>query len=224
MIDKIKIALIDDEPLFLEGLSLLFSNVKNIVVTNTATNGHELLDDLENTSEFNFQDIILVDIQMKPMNGFDLVQILKKKYSNIKIIILSSHYKSNVVGHMIKLGVSAFIPKNSSKKLLISAVESVFEYGIYFTKVDKEMLVKYMGSNSKRSMFNNNEELSRREIEVLKLICDEYTSQEIADKLFISKRTVEGHRQKVIDKIGAKNTVGLVIYAIANKLHTLSKF
>ena len=157
MIDKIKIALIDDEPLFLEGLSLLFSNVKNIVVTNTATNGHELLDDLENTSEFNFPDIILVDIQMKPMNGFDLVQILKKKYSNIKIIILSSHYKSNVVGHMIKLGVSAFIPKNSSKKLLISAVESVFEYGIYFTKVDKEMLVKYMGSNSKRSMFNNNE-------------------------------------------------------------------
>ena len=79
MIDKIKIALIDDEPLFLEGLSLLFSNVKNIVVTNTATNGHELLDDLENTSEFNFPDIILVDIQMKPMNGFDLVQILKKK-------------------------------------------------------------------------------------------------------------------------------------------------
>ena len=85
MIDKIKIALIDDEPLFLEGLSLLFSNVKNIVVTNTATNGHELLDDLENTSEFNFPDIILVDIQMKPMNGFDLVQILKKKYSKMYI-------------------------------------------------------------------------------------------------------------------------------------------
>ena len=110
------------------------------------------------------------------------------------------------------------------KKQLISAVESVFEYGIYFTKVDKEMLVKYMGSNSKRSIFNNNEELSKREIEVLKLICDEYTSQEIADKLFISKRTVEGHRQKVIDKIGAKNTVGLVVYAITNKLYTLPDF
>jgi DNA-binding NarL/FixJ family response regulator len=224
MIDKIKIALIDDEPLFLEGLSLLFSNVKNIVVTNTATNGYELLDDLENTSEFNFPDIILVDIQMKPLDGFDLVEMLKKKYSNIKIIILSSHYKTNVVGHMIKLGVSAFIPKNANKKSLITAIESVYEHGIYFSKSDQEMLIQFMGSNSKRSVFNNNEELSNREIEVLKLICNEYTSQEIADKLFISKRTVEGHRQKVIDKIGAKNTVGLVIYAIANKLHTLSKF
>lgn len=224
MIDKIKITLIDDEPLFIEGLTLLFKNVKNIVVTKTATNGYELLDDLENTSEFNFPDIILVDIQMKPLDGFDLVEMLKKKYSNIKIIILSSHYKTNVVGHMIKLGVSAFIPKNANKKLLITAIESVYEHGIYFSKSDQEMLIQFMGSNSKRSIFNNNEELSNREIEVLKLICDEYTSQEIADKLFISKRTVEGHRQKVIDKIGAKNTVGLVIYAIANKLHSLSKF
>ena len=224
MIDKIKITLIDDEPLFVEGLTLLFKNVKNIVITKTATNGYELLDDLENTSEFNFPDIILVDIQMKPLDGFDLVEMLKKKYSNIKIIILSSHYKTNVVGHMIKLGVSAFIPKNANKKLLITAIESVYEHGIYFSKSDQEMLIQFMGSNSKRSIFNNNEELSNREIEVLKLICDEYTSQEIADKLFISKRTVEGHRQKVIDKIGAKNTVGLVIYAIANKLHSLSKF
>ena len=224
MIDKIKITLIDDEPLFIEGLTLLFKNVKNIVITKTATNGYELLDDLENTSEFNFPDIILVDIQMKPLDGFDLVEMLKKKYSNIKIIILSSHYKTNVVGHMIKLGVSAFIPKNANKKLLITAIESVYEHGIYFSKSDQEMLIQFMGSNSKRSIFNNNEELSNREIEVLKLICDEYTSQEIADKLFISKRTVEGHRQKVIDKIGAKNTVGLVIYAIANKLHSLSKF
>jgi DNA-binding NarL/FixJ family response regulator len=224
MIDKIKIALIDDEPLFVEGLTFLFKNVKNIVVAKTATNGYELLDDLENISEFNFPDIILVDIQMKPLDGFDLVEMLKKKYSNIKIIILSSHYKTNVVGHMIKLGVSAFIPKNANKKSLITAIESVYEHGIYFSKSDQEMLIQFMGSNSKRSVFNNNEELSNREIEVLKLICNEYTSQEIADKLFISKRTVEGHRQKVIDKIGAKNTVGLVIYAIANKLHTLSKF
>ena len=109
------------------------------------------------------------------------------------------------------------------KKQIISAVESVHEYGIYFTKVDQEILVNYKG-DSKRSIFINNEDLSKREIEVLKLICDEYTSQEIADKLFISKRTVEGHRQKVIDKIGAKNTVGLVVYAITNKLYTLPDF
>jgi len=109
------------------------------------------------------------------------------------------------------------------KKQIISAVESVHEYGIYFTKVDQEILVNYKG-DSKRSIFINNEDLSKREIEVLKLICDEYTSQEIADKLFISKRTVDAHRQKIIDKIGAKNTVGLVVYAITNKLYTLPDF
>lgn len=126
-----------------------------------------------------------------------------------------------------KLAINKWVKSRGNfeevKKQLISAVESVHEYGIYFTKVDQEILVNYKG-NSKRSIFINNEDLSKREIEVLKLICDEYTSQEIADKLFISKRTVEGHRQKVIDKIGAKNTVGLVVYAITNKLYTLPDF
>ncbi len=221
MNEMIKIALVDDETLLVEGFSIMFSNIKNIQVVKTANNGLGFLYALEESSESDFPDIVLVDIQMKPMDGFELVEILREKYPNLKIIILSSHYKSNVFGHMIKLGVSAFIPKNATKKLLIEAIDSVYHYGVYFTQTDQEMLAKYMSSRSKKVRFNSHDLLSKRENEILKLICLEYTNQEIGSKLFISKRTVENHRHKILEKIGAKNTVGLVVYAIANDIHSL---
>lgn len=221
MNEMIKIALVDDETLLVEGFSIMFSNIKNIQVVKTANNGLGFLYALEESSESDFPDIVLVDIQMKPMDGFELVEILREKYPNLKIIILSSHYKSNVFGHMIKLGVSAFIPKNATKKLLIEAIDSVYHYGVYFTETDQEMLAKYMSSRSKKVRFNSHDLLSKRENEILKLICLEYTNQEIGSKLFISKRTVENHRHKILEKIGAKNTVGLVVYAIANDIHSL---
>jgi|TARA_B110000908_G_scaffold53559_1_gene65317 DNA-binding NarL/FixJ family response regulator len=222
MNEIIKIALVEDEALLVEGFSSMFLNVENILVVKTANNRSDFLNVLEETSKSNFPDIALVDFQMKPMNGFELVEVLREKHPNLKIIILYSHYKSNVLGHMIKLGVSAFIPKSATKKLLIEAIESVNDSGIYFTQTDQEMLTKYMSSRSKKVRFTPNEVLSKRENEILKLICLEYTNQEIGHKLFISKRTVENHRQKILGKIGAKNTVGLVVYAIANDIHSLT--
>ena len=168
---KIKIAIIDDETLLVEGFSIMFSNVKNIQVEITANNGLDFLNALEESSESDFPDIAIIDIQMKPMDGFELVEILKEKHPYLKIIILSSHYKSNVLGHMIKQGVSAFIPKNANKKMLVTAIESVNNSGVYFTKTDQEMLAKYMSSRSKKLRFTSNEVLSKRENEILKLIC-----------------------------------------------------
>jgi DNA-binding NarL/FixJ family response regulator len=224
MSKTINIALVDDETLFIEGLSLIFSNVENINVVKTANSGLAFLDILQNNPETIFPDIALVDIQMKPMNGFELVEVLNGKYPALKIIILSSHYKSNVLGHMIKLGVSAFIPKNANKKFLISAIESVNSTGVFFTQTDQEMLKQYMNSKSKKLNLSVNGELSSREIEILKLICCELTNQDIANQLFLSRRTVEGHRQRILEKVGVKNTVGLVVYAIANKIHPLPTF
>jgi len=215
----IKIAQVDDETLFLEGISLLLSNVEHINVIKTANNGLEFLDALEKTSESDFPDIALVDIQMKPMDGFELTETLKDKYPALKVIILSSHYKSNVLGHMIKLGISAFIPKNANKELLITAIESVNNSGVYFTQTDQEMLKQYMNCKSKKVTLSDKRKLSNREIGIIKLICLEYTNQEIADHLFISKRTVDGHRRRILEKVGAKNTAGLVVYALANRFH-----
>jgi len=220
--NEIKIVLVDDEQLILEGVKMLLSAQENISVDFMATSGAEILAHLENLDLDHFPDIAMVDVQMKPMDGFELVEILKKNYPNLKIIILSSHYKSSVLGYMIKLGVSAFLPKNSSKAVFIEAIEAVYKNGMYFTKEDHQMLSTYLNSPArKKSLFDNEETLTAREIDVVKLICQEKTNQEIADILFLSPRTVESHRQRILDKIGAKNTVGIVIYAVVNEIHTV---
>ncbi|PZU86699.1 MAG: DNA-binding response regulator [Chryseobacterium sp.] len=220
--DTIKLVLVDDEQLILEGIKMLLSAQTNISVDYSATSGNEILEHLENLESTSFPDILMTDVQMEPMDGFQLVEILKKRYPELKLIILSSHYKSSVLGYMVKLGVSAFLPKNSDKKTFIDAIEAVHKNGMFFTKEDHEMLLSYMNTPSrKKSLFDKEETLSNREIDVVKLICEEKTNQEIADKLFLSPRTVESHRQRILDKIGAKNTVGIVIYAVVNNIHTV---
>lgn len=222
MSSNIKLVLVDDEQLILEGIKMLLSAQKHISVDFMATGGAEILAHLQAIKKDNFPDIAMIDVQMQPMDGFELVEILKKNYPDLKIIILSSHYKSSVLGYMIKLGVSAFLPKNSDKKTFIEAIEMVHQNGMYFTKEDHEMLLSYMNTPSrKKSLFDNEETLSNREIDVVKLICQEKTNQEIADILFLSPRTVESHRQRILDKIGAKNTVGIVIYAVINNIHSV---
>lgn len=224
MSSQIKIALIDDEQLILEGVKMLLSNEKNISVNLTADNGPDFIEYLGKLSEKEFPDIALVDVQMKPMNGFELVEILKEKYPDLKIIILSSHYKTSILGYMVKLGVSAFLPKNSDKKTFIDAITMVDKNGVFFTAEDHQMLFTYMNSSAKKnSLFETEDELSEREKDVVKLICQEFTNNEIGEKLFISPRTVESHRQRILEKIGAKNTVGIVIYAIVNNIYSLEK-
>ncbi|MGN7864868.1 response regulator transcription factor [Chryseobacterium sp. 22458] len=224
MSSQIKIALIDDEQLILEGVKMLLSNEKNISVCLTADNGPDFIENLGRLSEKEFPDIALVDVQMKPMNGFELVEILKEKYPELKIIILSSHYKTSILGYMVKLGVSAFLPKNSNKKTFIDAITMVDKNGVYFTAEDHQMLFSYMNSTAKKnSLFETEDELSEREKDVVKLICQEFTNNEIGEKLFISPRTVESHRQRILEKIGARNTVGIVIYAIVHNIYSLEK-
>lgn len=219
---KIKIALVDDEQLILEGVKLLLSIEKSISVTITSNNGPDFLENLATFSSEEFPDIALIDIQMKPMDGFELVENLRQKYPALKIIILSSHYKSSILGYMVKLGVSAFLPKNSDKKAFIEAITEVHTKGLYFTSEDYKMLFSYMNNPPKtKSLFDLEDELSDREKEVVKLICEEMTNHEIAEKLFLSPRTIESHRQRILDKIGAKNTVGIVIYAVINDIYSL---
>ncbi|MCT2562757.1 response regulator transcription factor [Chryseobacterium herbae] len=224
MNSQIKIAVIDDEQLILEGVKMLLSNEKNISVCLTSNNGPDFIEKLGSLSEDDFPHIALVDVQMQPMNGFELVEILKEKHPELRIIILSSHYKTSILGYMVKLGVSAFLPKNSDKKTFIDAITMVYKNGVFFTAEDHQMLFTYMNSSAKKkSLFEMEDELSEREKDVVKLICQEYTNNEIGEKLFISPRTVESHRQRILEKIGAKNTVGIVIYAVVNNIYSLDK-
>lgn len=222
MNETIKLALVDDEQLILEGVKMLLSSDKQIKVTFTANDGAGFLKMLEESSPEDFPDIVLSDIQMLPMDGFELVEILKNQYPDLKIIILSSHYKTSVFGHMIKLGVSAFLPKNSDKKTFLEAIKSVYSKGVYLSEEDLKMLATFKNNVVKqKSLFTIEDELSDREKDVVQLICQEFTNKEIAEKLFISPRTVESHRQRIIEKLGVKNSIGIVIYAIIHDIFTV---
>lgn len=218
---KIRIAIIDDENLFLEGLKLVLDSENDIHITLSITDGNMFLDSLSAMDEQDFPHIALVDIQMKPMDGFDLVDVLTKTYPDLKIVIISSHYNENVIGHMIKLGASAFIPKNSKKSFLVEVIRSVHKTGIFFSTKDYDFLRSFMKKKISIPSLNSIVNLTNREREILKQICLEKTNAEIAESLFLSKRTIDGHRLRLLDKTGAKNTAGLVIFAIANQIHVL---
>lgn len=219
MKNNINIGLIDDDLLLLEGLNLLLSTIPSLHITFSTTRPDTVIDHLCTLEAQVFPDILLIDIKMEPINGFQLVEIVKEKFPEVKIIILSSYYRQSYLGQMVKLGVSSFLPKNSSKALLFEAIQQVHDKGVYFTENEQKMLLAFL--QNKKSKYYEEPVFSNRELEVIKLICKENTNQEIADKLFLSKRTVETHRQRILDRIGAKNTVGLVVYAVVNQIYNI---
>lgn len=218
----IRIAIIDDEQLITEGIRLLLSAEESIKVCFTAFEGPGFLATLGHLSPEEFPHIALIDVQMQPMNGFELVEILRKDFPQLKIMILSSHYKSSIFGYMIKLGISAFLPKNADRNSFIDAIHKVHRHGIFFNASDQQMLMSYMNNPPrKKTLFNLHDELSDREKEIVKLICEQCSNQEIAERLNLSPRTVESHRQRILEKTGARNIAGIVIYAIIHQIYPL---
>jgi DNA-binding NarL/FixJ family response regulator len=214
----ITLAIADDEMLFRHGLAALFEQKGGFRTILQASNGETLLNELDPAA---LPDIILLDIRMKPLNGIDTAKVLKEKYPETKVIILTSFYNHAYLGYMVKLGVNAFLSKNSSLEDLVSAVKTVYHKGLYFSEDDVTHFRKTVGSKPKASTLFNPIALTRREMEVLGLICREYSTPEIAEKLNLSVRTVEGHRNNLFEKTGAKNMVGLVIFALMEKVVNL---
>lgn len=214
---KINIGLVDDDLILLEGLGLLLSTIPTLNIVFSTTQPDDVIRQLTELDSQVFPSVLLIDIKMEPINGFQLVELVKEMYPNIKIIILSSYYRQSYLGQMVKLGVSSFLPKNSPKELLFEAIQQVAEKGVYFTENEQKLLINFL--QNKKSRYNEEPVFTERETEVIKLICKELTNQEIADKLFLSKRTVETHRQRILERIGAKNTVGLVVYAVVNQIY-----
>lgn len=219
MIDNnltINIAIVDDEALIVMLLSDYFSKHTRVVVSFTANDGSQLIDYLKVAESL--PDIILLDLQMKEMNGIETATILKNEFSDIKIIVISSHYRKTFLGYMLKLGINAFLPKGIEPNQLVEAIEEVYKKGYYFMEEQIDVMRNQISSKAPAPSLTTEQELSEREIDVLKLICQQYTAQEIADKLFISARTVEGHKSNLLLKTSTKNLAGLVIYAVQKNI------
>lgn len=205
-----KIALVDDHKLFRKGMRALLEEIDGLEVIFEAANGQELLDHMAEQQA----EIILLDLEMPVMDGVTVLPKIQSAYPNAKVLILSMHQDDQFIVHLLEQGAHGYLLKDTELEELEDALESVRDNGFYFNdRTSRAMLSRLTRRQKIKPTFGHVEPLSDRETEVLKLICEEFTTSEIADKLFLSPRTIEGYRNRLLEKTGAKNTAGLVVFA-----------
>jgi two-component system response regulator DegU len=213
--DTIKIGLVDDHRLFREGIKSLLSDVATIELTLEASGGDELFLQLQE----NQPDVLLLDLDMEDGNGMDATQRLSEAYPAIKIIILTMHKEDRMISYMMEIGAHGYLLKDTSQEELSDAIEKVHVQGFYFNPRIAEAMLKGLKNKSKKApSVGIGPNLTKREMDVLQLIAQEYTTAEIANKLFLSDRTIEGYRKNILAKMGVKNTAGLILKAIREGL------
>jgi DNA-binding NarL/FixJ family response regulator len=208
---KIKIAIIDDQDLFREGLKLILSQIDNFEVVFDTSNGYEFIDFLQNTKP----DVVLMDINMPRIDGIETTKKAISIFADLKIIALTLFSDLTHYTLMQNAGVKGFIHKNIKKSDLQQAINQVYEGGYFFSSE----IMKLLALNSGRLIDTGN--ITSREIDVIKLVCSGLNSNEIADKLFISVKTVEVHRTNLFQKANVKNVAELIIWAIKNNYFTI---
>lgn len=209
---QINLAIIDDHEVVINGLKGMLSNYGQLHIGFTSTNGKSLIDHLA----IQQPDVILMDIQMPDINGIDLCKQVLKQHPGIRVIAFSSFDDSNYVKQVLRSGAKGYLLKNADKETIVQAIEKVFEGEEYIDETIKKILLQESITGQRRSIFEI--PLTKREQEILKLIAEGKSNQEIADQLFISLRTVETHRLNINQKLNVKNTAGLVKEAIRRGL------
>ena len=212
---KIDVVITDDHKLFRKGMRSLLGDFDFINKLYEAGNGRELLELLEKTTPK--PDVILLDLRMPEMDGMEANKKLKELFPEIKVIVLTMENDEQFILHLINEGVNGYLMKNADPDELEQALKKVVENDFYFTD-DISALVFRNFISGKKNVHIKDTTLTVREIQVLELICKEHTAAEIAEKLALSVRTIEGFRRKLLDKTGTKNMAGLVVYAIKNKI------
>lgn len=221
--ENIRIALADDEVLFRKGIAFLLQRKKNIDIIFEASNGEELIAFLrENSTNGTNPDIIIIDLKMPIVNGVEATKIIHEEFPDIKIIALTSYNTKSFIANMIDVGAASYLVKNTTPQELMTTINEVQANGFYYNDEVLQVIHEYLISPKKKVKSRYlDEQLTNREIEVLKLICKQHSGAEIAEKLFLSTRTVEGHRNNLLRKTECKNMIGLIIYAINNEYVTL---
>ncbi len=212
----IRVMIADDHNMFVEGIESILEGHERIKVVSKCYTGTEVFEKVTQAQP----DVILLDINLPGMNGLEVCQKLSKEYPAVKVLALSMHNEESFVTEILKYGAQGYILKNTGTKELITAIETVHNGQSYFSEEVTETIMKSLvnqrtGGKKTTSVAPK---ISRREKDVLELIMKEHTTQEIADTLFISLKTVESHRRSLLTKLGVRNTAGLVRVAIENQL------
>lgn len=212
MKEKITIAVVDDQQLFRQGIISLLSEEEDFNVVFEASNGNELMDKLK--ERIIPPNVLLLDIEMPYMDGIEATVKVRMKYPKIKIIILTMHDEEEMVVHLVERGANGFLPKSADYDRVVDAIYSVMSNGYYFNEKVNSAMVKGLVESKKIVPDFLEVELTKKEKEIISLICKEYSNAEIADKLNLSPKTIDNNRLSIIKKLGVRNTAGIVMYAV----------
>ena len=210
----IRLALVEDHKMFRAGIRALLSKEKDIDVVLECDNGKEFLECLDHEI-----DIVMMDLDMPKLNGIQTMEVLYQRNPDLKVIFVSKNKEAVLISSLMELGARGYLHKEADEDELINAIHSVMSSGYYFNDMVSHAMLKKLATKEEiNPTFNQGMSLSAREQQVLELICKEMTTDEIGERLFISPKTVENHRTRIMEKSGARNAAGLVVYAIKNKL------
>lgn len=219
---KILLALVEDQLLFREGLKSIIHHWQEMEVILETGDGVSCMEKLKRADPL--PDVVLLDLSLPPVNGrsfdgLDVTQAVRSLYPGIKIIILSVHQDDDYIAHLIELGAHGYLVKDTNPAEVRKAIESVHQNGFYLNLRTMQAIQKALTQRKRPPLtLEKMPVLSEREKEILDLVCKQMTDGEIAEKLFISTKTVNGHRTNLLQKTGSRNTAGLVVFALKNKI------
>lgn len=209
----IKLAICEDQKLMLKGLESLLVDYTDISIMGLYENGQLLLDAMRTYRII--PDVVLMDIDMPVLNGFETALTLREKYPKVKVLILSTHNGASYVENAIQKGAHGYLNKGADPDEIYEAIKEAYLHGCYFNEMlSFARLQEYINNGSIRPNFTESSELSVREIEVVRCICEEKSTPEIAKQLNLGEHTINSYRQNIMTKIGTKKVVGIVIYAM----------
>jgi len=216
---SIKIILADDHEIFRDGFKAMLKKQPSVELVAEAANGEELL---ELTRKLH-PDVIVTDIKMPKLDGLQATRIISQEFPKIGIIALSMIDEENLIIDMMEAGAKGYLLKNAHKTEIIEAIKAVNNGNIYYCHGASTKLTRLIAKNQKIAFTKKESQpvLTQKEIDVIQCICEEMTNKEIADRFSLSIRTIEGYREKIQEKIGARNSAGIVIYAIRNKIYSV---
>ena len=209
---SIKVIIADDHTLFRAGVKTALSVKKDIDLIGEADNGMQLLNLLKHMEP----DVILLDIQMPIMDGITTLPEIRKLYPQIKVIILSMHNDHSMISKLMEIGANSYLTKNSDSENIYNAIRTCYEQEFYFNELTNKALLSGLRTRRTEAATSQEASLTEKETTILKMMCEEKTTKEIADLVDISPRTVEAIRDKLKTKTGAKSMAGLVMYAVKN--------
>ncbi|HEU4472188.1 MAG TPA: response regulator transcription factor [Flavisolibacter sp.] len=206
----IKVAIADDHTLFRTGVKTSLTSRKDIQMVAEAENGMQLLNLLKHIKP----DVVLLDIQMPIMDGLSTLPEIKKLYPDVKVIMLSMHNDHSMITRMMEIGANSYLTKESDSETIYQAIRTCYEQEFFFNELTNKALLNGLRMKKPAEMATPEVHLTDKEITILKLMCEEKSTKEIADMVDLSPRTVEAIRDKLKTKTGVKSMAGLVMYAV----------